>query len=102
MDKKELLNHRRLKIRSIGGVQEGIAVDPEKERNMKPSDNDVPKTADMESEFENLKKRFLKQDHLIINIELIKKHKQDVNRRLTEHNFNGLAREAWINYVRVI
>lgn len=82
MDKKELLNHRSLKFRSIGGVQEGIAVDPEKKRNMKQSDNDVPKTADMESELENLKKILEAGPSDHTNIDLIEKLKQDVNQEI--------------------
>lgn len=82
MDKKELLNHRSLKFRSIGGVQEGIAVDTEKKRNMKQSDNDVPKTADMESELENLKKILEAGPSDHTNIDLIEKLKQDVNQEI--------------------
>ncbi|KAM4105143.1 hypothetical protein ACJW30_06G210700 [Castanea mollissima] len=78
MDKKELLNHCRLKFWSIGGIQEGIAVDPEKKCNMKPSDDNMPKTADMESELENLKKILEAGPSDHTNIDLIEKHKQDL------------------------
>lgn len=82
MDKKELLNHRRLKFRSIGGIQEGIAVDPEKKRHMKPSDNNMPKTADMESELENIKKILEAGPSDHTNIDLIEKLKPDVNQEI--------------------
>ena len=82
MDKKELLNHRRLKFRSIGGFQEGIAVDPERKRKMKPSDNTVPKIADMESELENLKKILEAGPSDPTTIEVIEKLKQDVNQEI--------------------
>lgn len=57
-------------------------MDPEKKRHMKPSDNNMPKTADMESELENLK-RILEagpSDHT--NIDLIEKLKPDVNQEI--------------------
>lgn len=79
MDKKELLNHRRLKYRSIGGFQEGIPVDPEKRLNMKPSDNNMPKTADIESELESLKKVIEDGRSNPATIQAIEKLKQDVN-----------------------
>ncbi|KAF5451571.1 hypothetical protein F2P56_026667 [Juglans regia] len=79
MDKKELLNHRRLKYRSIGGFQEGIPVDPEKRRNMKPSDNNMSKTADIESELESLKKVIEDGPSNPATIQAIEKLKQDVN-----------------------
>ncbi|KAM4094638.1 hypothetical protein ACB094_06G210500 [Castanea mollissima] len=68
MDKKELLNHCRLKFWSIGGIQEGIA----------PSDDNMPKTADMESELENLKKILEAGPSDHTNIDLIEKLKQDL------------------------
>lgn len=82
MDKKELLNHRRLKFRAIGGFQEGIAVDPERKCKMKPSDNTVPKIADMESELENLKKILEAGPSDPTTIEVIEKLKQDVNQEI--------------------
>ncbi|GLT53843.1 hypothetical protein SLA2020_270840 [Shorea laevis] len=83
MDKKELLNHRRLKFRSIGGFQEGIPVEPERKRKMKPSDNNMPKTADMVSELENLKKVLEAGPSNSTAIEAIEKLKQDVNREIS-------------------
>lgn len=83
MDKKELLNHRRLKFRSIGGFQEGIPVEPERKRKMKPSDNNMPKTADMVSELENLKKVLEAGPSNSTAIEAIEKLKQDVNHEIS-------------------
>lgn len=83
MDKKELLNHRRLKFRSIGGFQEGIPVEPERKRNMKPSDNNMPKTADMVTELENLKNILEAGPSNSTAIEAIEKLKQDVNHEIS-------------------
>ncbi|KAK7295055.1 hypothetical protein RJT34_17958 [Clitoria ternatea] len=59
MDAEELLHHRHLKFRSIRGFQEGIPVEPERKRNMKPSDVNSSNIADIESELQNLKKEIL-------------------------------------------
>ncbi|EYU31584.1 hypothetical protein MIMGU_mgv1a009649mg [Erythranthe guttata] len=61
MSTEELLEHRRLKFRSMGltGVKEGAEVAPERKRNMKPSELNAPKFADLESEIEDLKKTIL-------------------------------------------
>lgn len=59
MDTEELLHHRHLKFRSIGGFQEGIPVEPEKKRNMKPSEVNSSKITDIESELQSLKKKIL-------------------------------------------
>lgn len=51
MDKPELLKHRYLKFRKMGGVQEGIPLDPEKKVNMKKRTRPVilpGKTPDVE------------------------------------------------------
>ncbi|KAL7121316.1 hypothetical protein ACP275_02G175200 [Erythranthe tilingii] len=61
MSTEELLEHRRLKFRSMGltGVKEGAEVAPERKRNMKLSELNAPKFADIESEIEDLKKTIL-------------------------------------------
>lgn len=69
-------------------------MDPEKKCNMKPSDDNMPKTADMESELENLKKILEAGPSDHTNIDLIEKLKQDVNQEIDRAFFNGLAREA--------
>lgn len=65
MDQEELLKHRYLKFRKIGGFQEGIPVDPQKKANMKK--RDIPiiqpgKTSALElkNEVEKLKQQILK------------------------------------------
>ncbi|MED6180309.1 Chromatin assembly factor 1 subunit p50 [Stylosanthes scabra] len=62
MTTEELLEHRRLKYRKIGGLQEGLPVDPMRKRNMKkrdiPIDNKIP-TAELEVEVQKLKQQIL-------------------------------------------
>ncbi|KAI3681741.1 hypothetical protein L6452_36545 [Arctium lappa] len=57
MDSEELIRHRMKKFRSIGlrGFQEGIPVDPERKRNMKPSEINPTNALELESEIKNLK-----------------------------------------------
>ncbi|OMP00440.1 Acetyl-CoA carboxylase, alpha subunit [Corchorus olitorius] len=97
MDTEELLHHRRLKFRSIGGFQEGKPVKPGRKRNMKPSDANVRKrnmkpsdanvlnAAEFESIVERLKKNILEakvpSDPIID--QSIKKLKQDVDKEIT-------------------
>lgn len=57
-------------------------MDPEKKRHMKPSDNNMPKTADMESELENFKKILEAGPSDHTNIDLIEKLKPDVNQEI--------------------
>ncbi|EEF50499.1 acetyl-coenzyme A carboxylase carboxyl transferase subunit alpha, chloroplastic [Ricinus communis] len=85
MDKEELLHHRMLKFRYIGGFQEGVPVEPERKRNMKPSDGSKPKTADIEVELENLKRQILESKRPVntISSEAIEKLKQDVDQEIT-------------------
>ncbi|KAH6789486.1 acetyl Co-enzyme a carboxylase carboxyltransferase alpha subunit [Perilla frutescens var. frutescens] len=61
MTTEELLEHRRLKFRAIGlgGFKEGSDVEPERKRNMKASEVNAPKFADIESELDDLKKTIL-------------------------------------------
>ncbi|KAA8516022.1 hypothetical protein F0562_019201 [Nyssa sinensis] len=88
MDADELLRHRMLKFRSIGvgGFLEGIQVDPERKRNMKPSDVNAPKTVDIESELENLRNKILeaKGPSDPITNETIEKLKEDVDQEMTK------------------
>ncbi|XP_061999907.1 acetyl-coenzyme A carboxylase carboxyl transferase subunit alpha, chloroplastic-like [Rosa rugosa] len=85
MSTEELLQHRRLKFRSIGGFQEGIPVEPNRKRNMKPSEINMPKAADIESEIEILKKKILeaKGPSDPITSQAIEKLKQDVDKEIT-------------------
>lgn len=59
MDEEELLHHRHLKFRSIGGFQEGKPVEPERKRRMKPSEVNSSNITDVESELQGLKKIIL-------------------------------------------
>ncbi|KAJ9171353.1 hypothetical protein P3X46_014736 [Hevea brasiliensis] len=85
MDKEELLRHRMRKFRYIGGFQEGIPVEPERKRNMKPSEANQPKTADIELELENLKKKILESRRPSdpISSDAIEKLKQDIDNEIT-------------------
>ncbi|XWS67188.1 hypothetical protein CRYUN_Cryun05aG0266300 [Craigia yunnanensis] len=62
MDTEELLKHRMLKFRKLGGFQEGVPVDPKKKVNMKKKEQTVCRTsnAELEGEVENLKQQILK------------------------------------------
>lgn len=85
MDTEELLHHRMLKFRSIGGFQEGKPVEPERKRNMKPSDASMLNAADIESDLEKLKKNILeaKVPSDPITDQAIEKLKQDVDNEVT-------------------
>ncbi|KAK9273652.1 hypothetical protein L1049_018462 [Liquidambar formosana] len=85
MSTEELLHHRMLKFRSIGGFQEGNPVDPERKRNMKPSDINTPKSDDLESELETLKKKILEAKGQAdpITSQAIEELKQDVDEEIT-------------------
>lgn len=86
MDTEDLLRHRMLKFRSIGGFQEGIPVDPERKRKMKPSEVNMLKDADLETELENLKKNILdaKVPFDPITSQAIEKLKEDVDKETTK------------------
>ncbi|XWS43809.1 hypothetical protein CRYUN_Cryun16bG0136100 [Craigia yunnanensis] len=62
MDTEELLKHRMLKFRKLGGFQEGVPVDPKKKVNMKKKEQTVRSTskAELEGEVEKLKQQILK------------------------------------------
>ncbi|KAJ0110522.1 hypothetical protein Patl1_00409 [Pistacia atlantica] len=85
MDTEALLQHRMLKFRSIGGFQEGIPVDPERKRNMKPSEVNMLKASDIESDLENLKKKIMeaKIPSDPITSQAIEKLRQDVDEEIT-------------------
>lgn len=85
MNTEDLLQHRRLKFRSIGGFQEGIPVEPKRKRNMKPSEVNMPKAADIVSEIETLKKNILeaKGPSDPITSQAIEKLKEEVDKEIT-------------------
>ncbi|GFP93014.1 acetyl-coenzyme a carboxylase carboxyl transferase subunit alpha chloroplastic [Phtheirospermum japonicum] len=88
MNTEELLKHRMLKFRSIGigGFKEGSKVEPERKRNMKPSEVNTPKFADLESELEDLKKTILesKGPPDPITDQKLKKLEQDLDQEMTK------------------
>lgn len=57
MDSEELISHRMKKFRSIGlgGFQEGVPINPERKRNMKPSETNPTHVLELESEIKSLK-----------------------------------------------
>ncbi|KAG6582604.1 Acetyl-coenzyme A carboxylase carboxyl transferase subunit alpha, chloroplastic, partial [Cucurbita argyrosperma subsp. sororia] len=55
MSTEELLHHRMLKYRHIGSFQEGVPIDPQRKRKMKPSQTSIPKAGDIHLEMEKLK-----------------------------------------------
>ncbi|RZB52772.1 Acetyl-coenzyme A carboxylase carboxyl transferase subunit alpha, chloroplastic isoform B [Glycine soja] len=61
MNTEELLKHRMLKFRKIGGFQEGIPIDPKRKANMKKRDLSIAKISDaeLEVEVEKLKQQVL-------------------------------------------
>ncbi|TKY65898.1 Acetyl-coenzyme A carboxylase carboxyl transferase subunit alpha [Spatholobus suberectus] len=61
MNTEDLLKHRMLKFRKIGGFQEGIPIDPKRKVNMKKRDLSIAKISDteLEVEVEKLKQQIL-------------------------------------------
>lgn len=88
MDKEALLRHRMLKFRSIGvgGFREGSEVEPERKRNMKLSEVNAPKVADIESDIEDLKKKILeaKGPPDPITSQKIEKLQEDLDQEMTK------------------
>ncbi|CAJ1803374.1 unnamed protein product [Sphenostylis stenocarpa] len=92
MNTEELLRHRMLKFRKIGGFQEGIPIDPKKKFNMKKKDLSIAKMPDteLELEVEKLKKQILEAKEsspvppkLDID-EMIKQLEREVNQEYSE------------------
>ncbi|KAM1818901.1 hypothetical protein ACFX11_000648 [Malus domestica] len=81
---EELLQHRRLKFRLIRGYQEGIPMELKRKHNIKPSEVNMPKAADLEAEIENLKKKILEANGPSdpVTIQTIEKLKQDVDKEM--------------------
>lgn len=88
MTTEELLEQRRLKFRGIGnvGVREGVEVEPERKRNMKASELNAPKFADIESEVEDLKKTILeaKGPSDPITHQKLEKLEEDLDQEMTK------------------
>ncbi|KAK7294633.1 hypothetical protein RJT34_17523 [Clitoria ternatea] len=93
MKTEELLKHRMLKFRKIGGFQEGIPIDPKRKVNMKKRDLSIAKKipdAELEVEVEKLKQQILEAKEsssgppkLDLD-EMIKKLERDVDREYSE------------------
>ncbi|CAN6568064.1 unnamed protein product [Malus baccata var. baccata] len=79
-----IIPHQRLKFRLIGGYQEGIPMELKRKRNIKPSEVNMPRAADLEAEIENLKKKILeaKGPSDPVTIQIIEKLKQDVDKKM--------------------
>ncbi|XP_009762989.1 acetyl-coenzyme A carboxylase carboxyl transferase subunit alpha, chloroplastic-like [Nicotiana sylvestris] len=85
MNTEQLLHHRMLKFRSIGGFQEGIQVEPERKRKMKPSEANT-QPADLESELENLRKKILeaKGPSDPVTTQVLEKLQEDLDTEITK------------------
>lgn len=92
MDTEELIHHRMHKFRSIGvgGYKEDGQVEPERKRNMKPSEVNASKTADIESELEDLRKKIFEANGPSdpITIGKIEKLEKDLHQEMTEAFFS--------------
>lgn len=93
MDTEQLLRHRTLKFRKIGGFIEGLPVDPKKKVNMKQKEplQSKASTMELESEVEKLKEKILKSNENLstetLNVEeMIEKLKLEV-----DHEFSDAA-----------
>ncbi|KAJ6818830.1 acetyl-coenzyme A carboxylase carboxyl transferase subunit alpha, chloroplastic [Iris pallida] len=97
MDTPQLLQHRMLKFRHIGGFIEGEPVDPEKKINMKKKEEPVEQenratisNLELEEEVEKLKQQILKSkegsssEPIDVSVnELAEKLKKDIDQELT-------------------
>ncbi|XP_027349340.1 acetyl-coenzyme A carboxylase carboxyl transferase subunit alpha, chloroplastic [Abrus precatorius] len=93
MNTEDLLQHRMLKFRKIGGFQEGIPVDPMRKVNMKKKDLSVAKKipeAELEVEVEKLKQQILEAKESSSNPpkldldEMIQKLEREVDQEYSE------------------
>lgn len=88
MSTEELLRHRMLKFRAmgLGGFREGSEVEPERKRNMKQSELNAPKFADIESEINDLKKTILeaKGPSDPITNQKLEKLEEDLDQEMTK------------------
>ncbi|KAF5471568.1 hypothetical protein F2P56_008349 [Juglans regia] len=92
MDTQDLLKHRMLKFRKIGGFQEGLPVDPKKKVNMKKRDEPIRKTSDqnIEDEVKKLMQRRLDAKEPSVTpprlglAEMMEKLRREVDREFSE------------------
>ncbi|PON90145.1 Acetyl-CoA carboxylase, alpha subunit [Trema orientale] len=93
LDTQELLKHRMLKFRKIGGFQEGIPIDPKRKVNMKKKEEpNLGRTlhVDLEGEVEKVKQQILKakesssEPPLLRLNETIEKLKKEIDLEFSE------------------
>ncbi|KAK9280660.1 hypothetical protein L1049_014357 [Liquidambar formosana] len=97
MDTKELLNHRMLKFRKLGGFQEGVPVDPIKKVNVKKKDEPIVQKGsfgktklELEDEIGKLKQQILQANESSTNPpfvalnEMIGQLKREVDQEFSE------------------
>ncbi|KAJ7950193.1 acetyl-coenzyme A carboxylase carboxyl transferase subunit alpha, chloroplastic-like [Quillaja saponaria] len=92
MNTEELLRHRMLKFRKIGGFQEGIPIEPKRKANMKKKEEPIAKemTIDVElvGEVEKLKQQILKAKQSSIEPpaldKIIEKLKKEIDHEYSE------------------
>ncbi|KAM3340757.1 acetyl-coenzyme A carboxylase carboxyl transferase subunit alpha, chloroplastic isoform X1 [Capsicum galapagoense] len=94
MDTQELLRHRMLKFRKLGGFQEGVPIDPKRKVNMKKKEEPIlpPGIPDVElmDEVEKLKQEILKAKESTGKIpelglnEMIKKLRREIDFEFSE------------------
>lgn len=89
MDTEKVLQQRHLKFRIIGGFQEGMPVDSQRKRNMKPADLefDASVASGIETEIEMLRKNILEAGvgsaSPIFSKEAVEKLQQEVDQEIT-------------------
>lgn len=92
MDTEELLKHRMLKFRKIGGFQEGLPVDPKKKVHMKKKEEPIIRTSNLniEDEVKKLMQQRLNAKESSVELpesdvnEMIEKLKREVDREYSE------------------
>ncbi|XP_047341296.1 acetyl-coenzyme A carboxylase carboxyl transferase subunit alpha, chloroplastic [Impatiens glandulifera] len=94
MDTENLLKHRHLKFRKIGGFQEGIPIDPMRKVNMKKKEDPIVKPGnspeELEGEVEKLKQQILKAKESSSDppgeglTEMVKKLRREVDYEFSE------------------
>ncbi|XP_047167891.1 acetyl-coenzyme A carboxylase carboxyl transferase subunit alpha, chloroplastic [Vigna umbellata] len=92
MDTEELIKHRMLKFRKIGGFQEGIPIDPKRKVKMRKKDLSITKMpdAELQAEVQKLKKQILEAKEsspippkLDLD-EMLKQLEKEINQEYTE------------------
>ncbi|KAL2233915.1 acetyl-coenzyme A carboxylase carboxyl transferase subunit alpha, chloroplastic [Sesamum indicum] len=88
MNAEELIRHRMLKFRMIGvgAYREGSEVEPVRKRNMRASEVNAPKFADIESALDDLRKKILKAKGPSdpITYKKIEKLEEDLDQEMTK------------------